>query len=80
MRYLASAAALALGVFAFSTVASAAVACNGEGDCWRTPHRAYPDRARIHVYDDEWEPGDGYRWREPGIGRGYWRGGVWIGF
>jgi len=21
-----------------------------------------------------------YKWREPGAGRGYWRGGVWIGF
>jgi hypothetical protein len=21
-----------------------------------------------------------YKWRQPGAGRGYWRGGVWIGF
>jgi hypothetical protein len=33
------------------------------------------------VYDDNWKWGEGekYRWREPGAGHGYYRGGVWIG-
>jgi len=80
MKYLGS-AILALSVIAFSTAASAAVVCNNEGDCWR-PHavHAYPAGVNLNVYGDEWEPGDGYRWREPGEGRGYYRGGVWIGF
>jgi len=71
MKYLGS-AILALSVIAFSTAASAAVVCNNEGDCWR-PHavHAYPAGVNLNVYGDEWEPGEG---------RGYYRGGVWIGF
>ena len=81
MKYLGSAAVLALSVFAFSTAASAAVVCNGEGDCWRPRlQHVYPDGVNLHVYGDDWELGDGYRWREPGVGRGYYRGGAWIGF
>jgi hypothetical protein len=55
--------------------------CNGDGDCWRVKQKhEYPAGVNLRVYGDEWEPGDGYRWREAGEGRGYYRGGVWIGF
>jgi len=82
MKYLGS-AILALSVFAFTTVASAAVVCNGDGDCWRVNKRyTYPAGENLHVYGDNWRwaEGDPYRWREPGAGRGFYRGGVWIGF
>jgi hypothetical protein len=39
---------------------------------------------KLHVYEDDWKWPDAdsakYRWREPGPSRGYYRGGVWIGF
>ncbi len=80
MKYLGS-AVLVLGMFAFSTAASAAVVCNGDGDCWRVKRtHEYPAGVNLHVYDDDWAPGEGYRWREAGEGRGYYRGGAWIGF
>jgi hypothetical protein len=65
-----------------ATGASAAVVCNDEGDCWKVKEKhAYPPNVGITVYDDDWKwEGDKYRWREPGVGRGYYRGGVWIGF
>jgi hypothetical protein len=64
-----------------ATAASAAVVCNDEGDCWRVRGRpAYgPDlRLNIHPDDWRWSRHDRYRWREPGRGHGYWRGGDWI--
>jgi hypothetical protein len=79
MKHLGTAAFVA--ALAFATSASAAVVCNDEGDCWRTPERlTYPPEARITIYDDDYAIGPKYRWREPGRDRGYWRGGVWIGF
>ena len=40
----------------------------------------YPAGVNLNIYGDDWALGEGYRWREPGDGRGYYRGGVWIGF
>jgi hypothetical protein len=79
MKYLGSAAfAVAL---VFATGASAAVVCNDEGDCWRTKERlTYPPEARVNIYEDDYVIGPKYKLREPGAGRGYWRGGVWVGF
>jgi hypothetical protein len=80
MKYLGS-VIVALSVLGFTTAASAAVVCNGEGDCWRVKKKHdYPAGVNLRIYGDDWEPGEGYRWREPGAGRGYYRGGVWIGF
>ena len=66
-----------------ATGASAAVVCNDEGDCWRVKEkRDYKPELKLHVYDDNWKWKDGdkkYRWRDPGQGDGYYRGGVWIG-
>jgi hypothetical protein len=83
MKYLASAAIGALGILALTaTGASAAVVCNGEGDCWhvKEKYNYHPDWG-LTVYDDDWSwpEGGNYRWREH-EGRGYWNKGVWIGF
>ena len=74
-----SAAALA----ATTSVASAEIVCNRDGDCWHV-HEHYDFRPSfgltIHGDDWRWHDGDDhYRWREHD-GRGYWRSGVWIGF
>jgi hypothetical protein len=81
LKLLAAGSALALTGIG----AGAAVVCNDEGDCWRTKERyQYRPEFKVRVYDDnwKWEEKDGskYRWREGRDGRGYWRGGVWIGF
>jgi hypothetical protein len=82
MKYLGTAAFVA--ALAFTTSASAAVVCNLEGDCWRVKDKhTYPPEAGVTIYDDDYVLGPKYRMREPGAGRGYWRGpppGVWIGF
>jgi hypothetical protein len=67
---------------AFATSASADVVCNDEGDCWRVKeHRDYAPDLKLRVYGDDWKwkEGEKYRWREPGAGHGYYRGGLWIG-
>ncbi|HEY5337354.1 MAG TPA: hypothetical protein VIJ85_04055 [Rhizomicrobium sp.] len=67
---------------AASTSASAAVVCNGEGECWHT-HDAYnyPTSYGVVVHPDNWRWGhrDHYRWHEHN-GRGYWHNGGWITF
>ena len=83
MKYVVSGLIAAVGVLALTASgASAAVVCNDEGDCWKVKDQyEYPPEVRLHVYDDAWKwEGDKYRWRDPGTGRGYYRGGVWIGF
>jgi hypothetical protein len=66
---------MTVGLLAFgATTASAAIVCNGAGDCWRTKERyAYPPNAGVQIYADDWKwgPNDNYRWREH-EGRGYW--------
>jgi hypothetical protein len=74
---LAGAAILALT----ATTASAAVVCNEDGDCWRVRSEPrYEPSLRLRIMPDEWrwKEGERYRWREPGRGNGYWRGGNWI--
>src|SRR4029079_14885025 len=85
MKYLVSAALGIVGVLALATGASAAVVCNEDGDCWRVKEKhTYPPDVQLHVYEEDWKwPGADsakYRWREPGPSRGYYHGGVWIGF
>jgi hypothetical protein len=81
MKYLATAAALGVGILAFPVSASAALVCNNDGDCWRTKERlSYPPEANITIYDDHYAIGPKHRIREAGKGRGYYRGGVWVGF
>ena len=81
-KYLVSALVCAVGILAFTaTTASAAIVCNGEGDCWHVKDKYdYRPEWGIKVYPDDWKwSGDNYRWREH-EGRGYWNKGVWIGF
>jgi hypothetical protein len=77
------ASAMACAAALCATPASAAVVCNDEGDCWHVKGRAeYKPELKLRVYNDDWKwadhEHDKYRWREH-EGRGYWRGGVWIG-
>ena len=59
MKHLGSAVLVTVGLLAFgATTASAAVVCNGEGDCWRTKERyTYPPDAGVRVYSDDWKWG-----------------------
>jgi len=79
---IAVAALLAAGAMTMTAKPAAAyIACNGEGECWHV-HRHYVYRPEygVVVHPDSWRwRHDEYRWREH-RGRGYWRGGVWIGF
>ena len=66
-------------------MASAAVVCNSDGDCWRTKQRhVYKPEFGLRVYGDNhrWKANNGrkYRWREAREGRGYWSKGIWIQF
>lgn len=80
---LAAAALLGLSVVTMSaTAASAAIACNGAGQCWHVRHRySYRPEYGIVVHPDNWRWGahDRYVWREH-AGRGYWRDGRWVRF
>jgi hypothetical protein len=75
----------ALGVTAMlasTATASAAVVCNGEGECWHVRHPyAYAPGYGVTVHPNNWRwgPGDHYTWREH-TGRGYWHSGVWVRF
>ena len=81
MNYLVSATLAVLGSLALIASASAAVICNNDGDCWRTGERlTYPPEARVTIYDDDYAIGPKFTMREPGKGRGYYRGGAWVGF
>jgi hypothetical protein len=76
--------ALVLAVTALTLTAasaSAAVVCNAEGDCWRVRGAPrYEPSLRLRIFPDSWRrrEGEHYRWRDPGRGHGYWRGGSWI--
>jgi hypothetical protein len=79
----ATAAVLAIGtMFGVASTASAEIVCNGEGVCWHVRHAyAYAPGYGVVVHPNGWRWGarDHYVFREHG-GRGYWRGGVWVGF
>jgi hypothetical protein len=65
-----------------ATTASAAIACNREGECWHVNrHYAYHPVFGVTIHEDGWHWGanDHFRWHEH-TGRGYWRNGVWIRF
>jgi hypothetical protein len=72
----------AAAVMLAATTASAAIVCNEDGDCWRVQGEPrYEPSLRLRIMPDDWrweESDRRYRWREPGKGRGYWRGEKWI--
>lgn len=77
------AAMLGAGALTLSVAsASAAIVCNGAGQCWHARARyAYPPSAAVVVHPDNWRWGanEHYRWSEHD-GRGYWRDGHWVAF
>jgi len=78
-------AAVAAGTLAATaTTASAYVACNRFGECWRVHDRYtnYPTGVGIIIHQDNWRWGrhDHYRWRHDRDGRGYYRNGAWFNF
>lgn len=80
---LAVAAAISTAaVVAMTADASAAVACNAEGECWHV-NRSYAYRPEfgvvVHPNGWRWGATDHYTWREH-TGRGYWHNGVWVTF
>ena len=81
-KVLIATAAAVIGLTAMATEASAAIACNREGECWHV-RNAYTYRPEfgvtIHENNWRWGTADRFRWREH-TGRGYWRNGVWIRF
>jgi hypothetical protein len=83
MKKLVLGAAVALlGLTAVASSASAAIACNREGECWHV-RNAYNYRPEfgivVHPNGWRWGAHEHWRWREH-TGRGYWRNGVWIRF
>ena len=86
MKHIATAALALAGAFALTTTsASAAIVCNGEGDCWRVKEAwDYRPEFGLRVYGDDWRwaaaDNHRYRWREIGEGRGYWHRGGWVRF
>lgn len=86
MKTFAKIAAVAIistaAVVAVTADASAAIACNGEGQCWHV-HRSYAYRPEfgvvVHPNNWRWGATDHYTWREH-TGRGYWHNGVWVTF
>jgi hypothetical protein len=83
MKLITTAALLSAGALAMTaTTASAAIVCNGAGDCWHVQgHADYKPDLRLTVHPDNWKWRDAdashHRWREH-AGHGYWRGGVWV--
>jgi len=78
------AALMATGVLvATAGPASAYLACNRDGDCWHTESRVRAPGVRFDYYPDDWyfhQRWDGDRhYRDYHEGRGYYRGGIWIG-
>ena len=64
-----------------ASLASAAVVCNDEGDCWRVKEqRNYEPSLKLRILPDDWKwkENEKYRWRDSGTGHGYYRGGTWI--
>ena len=64
--------------------ASARMVCNDSGDCWHTESNyRYPGRGYTRHNDDwyfhqTWD--DQRHYRDYHEGRGYYKGGLWIGF
>jgi len=74
------------GALIATTVSSSArIVCNAEGDCWHTDTSVSigVPGLRFTYHPDDWyfhqTWGSDRHFREYHTGRGYWRGGVWIG-
>lgn len=79
------AAAAAVATLAGATAASADVACNRYGECWRVRERytTYPTNLGVRFYDDAWAAAHrrGYHWRrDRDDDHGYWYHNRWRAF
>jgi hypothetical protein len=82
------AAILAAGAMgATTTIASADVACNSNGECWQTSQRytTYPPALGVQFYADDWgvshRSDTHYQWRaDPKDDHGYYDHGSWKHF
>jgi hypothetical protein len=86
IRTLLLGAAVAAGALtALAAPASAYVACNRDGDCWHTEARVHAPGVRFDYHPDDWyfhrhwEGDREHHYRDYHEGRGYYRGGIWIG-
>jgi hypothetical protein len=86
IRTLLLGAAVAAGALtALAAPASAYVACNRDGDCWHTEARVNAPGVRFDYHPDDWyfhrhwEGDREHHYRDYHEGRGYYRGGIWIG-
>ena len=82
LKTTAFAAIVGASALAFTvTNASARIVCNDEGDYWHQREAFdYPAGVGVVIHPDDWKwkEGEKHSWREH-EGRGYWRGGIWIG-
>jgi hypothetical protein len=68
--------------------ASARMVCNGDSDCWHVENRhnyRYPGTGYSRHNDDwyfhqHWNDDNREHYRNYHDGRGYYKGGVWLGF
>ena len=80
----ASLAISGLALIAAVAPASARMVCNGTGDCWHTegdytyPGTGYTKHPDDWYFHQTWN--DQRHYRDSHEGRGYYRGGLWIGF
>lgn len=71
---------------ATSGTASARIVCGADGDCWHTDTRyTYPGTGYGYHNDDwyfhqRWNGDEHRHYRDYHEGRGYYRGGIWLGF
>ena len=71
---------------AFAAPAAADIACNREGDCWHTESRVHVPGLTFSYHPDDWyfhqrwDADRDHHYRDYHEGRGYYKGGVWIGF
>jgi len=76
-----STAAISTALIAISAFGASAAIVWQRDVCWHT-HEAYdfPHEAGVVVHEDNWHwgPREHFRFREH-EGRGYWRGGRWMG-
>lgn len=83
-KKLLATAAVACGLAMMASApASAYIACNAEGDCWHSDTRYTAPGVTFDWHPDDWyfhQHWDAdHPWHDYHAGRGYWRGGVWIG-
>lgn len=86
-KSLIAASVLAIGCAVFAAPASALVACNHNGDCWRTGTKVEYSGVILSFHDDSWwdaHKGEAqYHWHdndaEHNWQHGYWKGGAWVG-